>query len=318
MKRFLVLSVLVLGLVGGSLFAIRRWYAAAFPDLPPGVYGGTLKFNGSKREVPWIVFRRPAEQSLAVAVGLVTISAQRVAPTDPVSGAQQALFVGGADVRLRLTGDLVREGRYEGVFINPISQERGSWILLKSGDLGIAPETEADLTRWYSLWQELEQIEGEIQISQRKVDDQTGSIENLHRVVSESEELRKTADVRLGRADSEMESALDELRVRQEQLDRKLRDFDLTQRVSQEGRLVFLSRETIQRESRWFELTLDLLAPETSIGFDQALERAERVRKLKEAISKEREVRAARSVAESSPKKNNESDSEEEFYERLR
>jgi hypothetical protein len=88
--------------------------------------------------------------------------------------------------------------------------------------------------------------------------------------------------------------------------------------VSQEGRLVFLSRETIQRESRWFELTLDLLVPETSIGFDQALERAERVRKLKEAISKEREVRAARSVAESSPKKNNESDSEEEFYERLR
>lgn len=318
MKRFLVLSVLVLGLVGGSLFAIRRWYAEAFPDLPPGVYGGTLKFNGSKREVPWIVFRRPAEQSLAVAVGLVTISAQRVAPTDPVSGAQQALFVGGADVRLRLTGDLVREGRYEGVFINPISQERGSWILLKSGDLGIAPETEADLTRWYSLWQELEQIEGEIQISQRKVDDQTGSIENLHRVVSESEELRKTADVRLGRADSEMEYALDELRVRQEQLDRKLRDFDLTQRVSQEGRLVFLSRETIQRESRWVELTLDLLAPETSIGFDQALERAERVKKLKEAITKEREVKATRSVAESPVERDRESRSEEEFYEHLR
>jgi hypothetical protein len=213
---------------------------------------------------------------------------------------------------------MVKEGRYEGVFLNPISQERGSWVLLKSGNLGIVPETEADLTRWYSLWQELEQIEGEIQISQRKVDDQSGSIENLHRVVSEGDVLRKTADVRLGRADSEMEAALDELRVRQEQLDRKRRDFDLTQRVSQEGRLVFLSRETIQRESRWIELTLDLLAPETSIGFDQALERAERVKKLKEAITKEREVKATRSVAESPVERDRESRSEEEFYEHLR
>jgi hypothetical protein len=318
MKRLVLLSVLVLAAVAGGVFAVKRWYVAAFPDLPPGVYGGSLRFDGSKKEVPWLVFRRSGEQSLAVAVGLVTVSAQRVAPIDPVSGARQPLFVGGADVRLRLTGDMAREGHYEGVFLNPISQERGKWMLHKSGNLGVSPEKEADLTRWYSLWQELEQIEGEIQISQRKIDDQSSSIENLRRVVSEGDVLRKTADVRLGRADSEMEAAVDELRIRQEQLDRKLRDFDLTQRVSQEGRLVFLSRETIQRESRWIELTLNLLAPETSIGFDQALERAERVKKLREAIAKEREVRAARSLAESPVERGRESHSEEEFYEHLR
>lgn len=323
MKRVSVLSVLGIAIVAilavsATVFTVKRWYVAAFPDLPPGVYGGILKFDGSKKDVPWIVFRRPGEQSLAVGVGLVTISAQRVAPLDPVSGAKQPLFIGGADLRLRLTGDMVADGRYEGVLLNPISQERGSWILLKGANLGLGAEREADLTRWYSLWQELEQIEGEIQISQRRVDELGGSIENLHRVVSEGEVLRKTADVRLGRADSEMEAALEEQRVRQEQLDRKLRDFGLTQRVSQEGRLVFLSRETIQRESRWIELTLDLLAPETSIGFDQALERAERVKRLREAISKEREVRANRSVAASPSGSAREAQSEEEFYEHLR
>ncbi len=323
MKRVSFLSVVCLAAmaiaaISVAVFTAKRWYVAAFPDLPPGVYGGTLKFERSKIDVPWVVFRRPGEQSLAVAVGLVTISAQRVAPLDPVSGAQQPLFIGGADLRLRLTGYMAAENRYEGEFLNPISQERGRWVLLKRDNLGMAPEKEADLTRWYSLWQELEHLEGEIQISQRKVDELAGSIENLHRVVSEGDVLRKTADVRLGRADSEMEAALDEQRLRQEQLDRKLRDFGLTQRVSQEGRLVFLSRETIQRESRWIELTLNLLAPETSIGFDRDLERAERVKKLREAISKEREVRAARSVADTSSAPGRESQSEEEFYEHLR
>jgi hypothetical protein len=318
MKRLALLMLLSVAVLAGGTLAVRRWYVAAFPDLPPGVYGGTLTFSGSKREVPWLVFRRPGEQSLAVAVGLVTVSAQRVAPIDPVRGGRQPIFVGGADVRLRLTGDIATEGRYEGQFVNPISQEHGSWVLVKQDFSGTSSGTEQELTLWYSLWQELEHIEGEIQASQRTVDDQSGSIDNLHRVVSEGDVLRKTADVRLGRADSEMEAAFEELRARQGQLDRKLRDFDLTQRVSLEGRLVFLSRETIQRESRWIELTLDLLAPETSIGFDQALERAERVKKLKEEIGRAREAKAARSVAESPGVNSGQLNSEEEFYEHLR
>jgi len=318
MKRLVLLALVGVVVVIGIGVWIQRWYVAAFPELPPGVYAGVLSFNTSKRLVPWVVVRRPADQSLAVAVGLVTVSAQRIAPVDPLSGSRQPLIIGGSEVRLRLTGSMSKEGRYEGSFLNPISQESGSWSLAKADVARLSPELENDLTRWFSLWQELEQIEDEIQVSQRQADDQSAAAENLRRVVSEGDTLRKTADVRLGRTDSEMEAAVEELRSRQEQLDRKLRDFSLTQRVSTEGRLVFLSRETIQRESRWIELSLQLLAPETSIGFDQALERAERVRELKEAIAKEREAREAKSLGDRYPGKERETRSEEEFYEHLR
>ena len=156
---------------------------------------------------------------------------------------------------------------------------------------------------------------------QRGVDDHAASVENLHRIVSDEDTLRKTADVRLGRADSQLDAAVEELRARQQQLDRKLRDFDLAQRVSKEGRLVFLSRETIQRESRWIELTLQLLAPETSVGFDQALERAERVRALKQQIDKERASRQGPSASDSSSRAVGKApvvrSEEEEFYEHL-
>lgn len=323
MRKVALLGLLGIVVLVGVALAVQRWYVAAFPELAPGVYGGALIFDGArsggaKRQVPWVVVRRSGEQSLAVALGLVTVSAQRIAPIDPINGTRQPLFVGGSEARFRFTGRPAAEGRYEGEFLNPISQERGSWFLTKAEVAALSSEREGDLTRWFSLWQELEQIEGEIQESQRKVDDQTASIENLHRVVSEGDTLRKTADVRLGRSDSEMEAAVNELHMRQDQLDRQLRDFDLTQRVSKEGRLVFLSRETLQRESRWIELTLQLLAPETSIGFEEALERAERVRKLKQDIAKERAALATRSTSQSSSGERPPASSEEEFYEQLR
>ncbi|MFN4895451.1 MAG: hypothetical protein ACK5GN_11380 [Pseudomonadota bacterium] len=317
-KKFALFSAIGVVLLLGSLFVVRRWYVAAFPELESGIYTGVLVFKNSKKSVPWIVVRRPGEPSLAVAVGLVTVSAQRVAPVDALSGARQPLFIGGAEVRLRLTGSASKPGRYDGEFINPVSQDSGTWFLNKTDVAALAADQESDIARWFSLWQELEQIEGEIQGVQRTVDDQTSTIENLHRAVSEGETLRRTADVRLGRTDSEMEAAADELRARQQRLDGKLRDFDLTQRISKEGRLVFLSRETISRESRWIELTLQMLAPETSIGFDQALERAERVRGLKDAIAKEREALAAKSTRSATSSNTPAVASEEEFYERLR
>jgi hypothetical protein len=171
--------------------------------------------------------------------------------------------------------------------------------------------------RWFSLWQEVERLEQQILASQRSADEQRAKIENLHGYVADEDVLRKTADVRFGRTDSALSAARDELALRQSQLDRSLTDFDLSQRISQEGKLVFLSRETLQRESRWIELTLKLLAPETSIGFEQALERAERVKSLKASIDEERKAIIRKAGDERPRNEGSETRAEEEFYEHL-
>jgi septal ring factor EnvC (AmiA/AmiB activator) len=177
---------------------------------------------------------------------------------------------------------------------------------------------EQGLIRWFAVREEIERIEAEIQEIQSKADQQSSSIDNLHRYVADEDALRKTADDRLGRADSQLDAARAELTQRQGQLDKAIRDFELSQRISQEGKLVFLSRETIQRESRWIELSLKLVAPETSLGFDQALARAEKVRALKAEIRREREGVAATTGAERYSGRSAETRNEEEFYETLR
>lgn len=318
-RALLLIFVLVVILVplgaGGYLFFER--YTAAFPALQPGLYVGMCEIDGSRRSFPWFVSLAAREQSVSVFVGDARIPAERVAIVDPSGSARLPLVVGGSAARLRATGEMVQPGEYSGELLQPVSNERGRWNLRSVSSESIADSLRDDLSRWFSLWQELEAIEREIQDAQQKVDDQRTSIDNLHRYVSDGETLRKTADVRLGRMDSELDGARDELSARQQQLDRSLREFDLTQRVSPEGKLVFLSRETIQRESRWIELTLQLLAPETSPGFDQALERAERVSALKRQIAQEREAIAKEGEVQRYGGERNETKLEEEFYEQL-
>jgi hypothetical protein len=181
----------------------------------------------------------------------------------------------------------------------------------------IAPALKDDLNRWFALWQELESVEGEIQAKQQEVDDRKASVDNLHAYVSDEETLRKTADQRLGRADSELDAARAELSDRQAQLDRSIRDFELTERISPQGKLVFLSRQAIQRDSRWIELTLKLLAPETSPGFQQAVERAQRVKELKRKIAEERDALARKGEAERYGGEHNQTQEEEAFYGQL-
>lgn len=318
MRKFLPLAVLavIVGIfVGVRLF---RRYTAAFPDVNPGVYVGVIQPSSpTHKAIPWLVASFPGEQSLAVSVGDVRFPAQRVAPVDPSGKTRLPLVIGESDVRLRFTGEPTKPDAYEGVYINPVTQEQGTWNLIKQSSRETPPNTEQALIRWFALWQEIERIEGEIQDAQSKADEQRVAIDNLHRHVADDGLLRKTADVRLGRSDSELEAARAELQQRQQQLDKVIRDFDLSQRISQEGKLVFLARETIQRESRWIELSLKLLAPETSLGFDQALARAERVQTLQRQIRKERAAIVDSSTKERYRGKSEETEREEEFYGQL-
>jgi hypothetical protein len=318
MRRFLIAALVLCGAaLGGGLFLFKK-YTAVFPELSPGVYVGTIERGEQGLVVPWYVVRYEGEHSLGVSIGDVRIAAQRVAPVDPSGKTRLPLTIGDSTIRLKFTGTRAEQpNSYEGRYFNPISNEKGKWRLSKVSPESASIKTDQDLVRWFSLWQEVERIEEQILASQRSADEQRAKIENLHKYVADGDTLRKTADVRLGRTDSALSSAIDELGLRQAQLDRSLRDFDLSQRISQEGKLVFLSRETLQRESRWIELTLELLAPETSIGFEQAFERAERVRSLKASIIQERKGIMKQAADERPRKEGSEERAEEEFYEHL-
>ena len=301
-----------LALLGWMFFT--RVSSGVFPALIDGTYVGTFQAAGAARARPWSVVKEGGSPELAVFIGDVRIPAQRIDPRDPSGKTRLPLIVGGPEARLRFAGKEVASGEYGGDFIDPLSNEKGTWRLLKVPSDTIAAGLEDDLTRWYALWQELESLEGEIQQAQAKADQQRSAVDNLHQYVSDGDALKKTANERLGRADSQIEAARAELVEQQRLLDQRIRELELAQRISPEGALVFLSRQTIQRESRWVELTLKLLSPESSPGFQQAIEKARRVKSLKREIAAERGTRSDSSGEGSRWAPKRELESEEEFY----
>lgn len=322
------IALLILAILGASVsagwFAFMR-YTGGFPELAPGVYSG-LMVDSSSGSSPWLVVREEGQGGLTVALGDEVIQPQKFSSSElkvrskPNGGHTfnrgRPLMVG-TDKRVRFVGAGDDSNVFGGDFEIVTKGQRGTWTLVRRSETAITQTEQGDLTRWYSLWREVEGIEQEIAQARIVTDRNRDSVSNLNHYVGEGQALRATANRRLGHADSQVEAAREELSQRQEQLDRSISDFELTRRISPEGKLVHLSRETLQRESRWIELTLKLLAPETSLGFDQALERAERVRELKRKIAEQRKAKLEAGERDRYQGRSPETNREEEFYGQL-
>jgi septal ring factor EnvC (AmiA/AmiB activator) len=177
----------------------------------------------------------------------------------------------------------------EGSCVDVMSGEKGNWSLKRAALLGsVSAELRAELFSWAEIRRELDRTEQELELLRRKSDSQQASIDTFQRYVLADDALKQKAESRLGSTSSaiqELRAQADGLRAR---LDESLRMLETAERLSPAGSLVLGSRESIERESRWIELTLRLLAPETSPGFEQSLERAERVKALQDKIAAER------------------------------
>jgi hypothetical protein len=85
----------------------------------------------------------------------------------------------------------------------------------------------------------------------------------------------------------------------QAELDRAVEEFDRASKLTPQGELVHLSRDTVRREGRWIQDLLGAGSPETSPSFEPELERAYRVKELLDQISEERRLLDQGSRAES-------------------
>jgi hypothetical protein len=160
-------------------------------------------------------------------------------------------------------------------------------------------------------------VETKIEEVKNIYDTDEGRIEKLHRYAVEGDSLQKAASSRLSSTAAALEELKRENSAKKGQLDELIRNIDISKRVSHEGRLVELGRESISREARWFEQALHIAAPDVSGNFDAAYERALKVKALQDQISDERGL--IRSLTEGAQYRgqDRERESEEAFYHEL-
>ncbi len=282
-----VLAISIVALVSVS-YLFWRDMSRSFPDVPPGVYVGMVRCDGQEVGLPLYVERTPNSPSLLVALGDPKLPAQYAPVQDPLGKGRLPLIVSGPDVRLKLTGVRKHEGGYEGECVDPIRNRSGTWYLEKIEFNREIDREDSDLYEWITSVFEVQKVEDAIEVAKRKYDSQKTRINKLSRYLVDEEPLREKATSRLTTTSSALDSARVDLGKARVALDATIRNVELSQRVSPRGRLAFLSRESLQRESRWIEITLKLLAPETTPGFEEQLERAYRIKAVQDEIEAER------------------------------
>jgi chromosome segregation ATPase len=240
--------------------------------------------------------------------------AQEVSMPEPSASSGLPLILVGTDIRLRLVGRQVEEESLEGAFENPISGTRGTWNLRKTEMAEIGSAVEADLQAWTVLANELSATEKQIETAQAKFDAQQGKLEKLSRFIVDEDSLREKANTRYGATSDAISEARAKLAQLRTDLDAAVRNVELSHRISPRGRLALLARESLQRESRWVEIGLNLLAPQAAPDYEQHLERAHRVKRIIDDIAQEQRLIAEYQAGERYKGEAAETAAEEEFY----
>lgn len=318
MRRVLVLLFCVgtVVLIAGGIVLVRD-FNRTFPQLRPGAYAGTLVSADKSDAIPWWVESTVGSPDIFVSVGIPGMPAQRGVVVERSSKTRLPLIVSGSDRRFRIIGREGDDGTYEGDYTDPISSERGMWRLKRYEISALEKVIRDDLVEWMTTGQSLRAVEIKIEEVKNAYDSDEDRIEKLHRYAVEGDSLQKAVTYRL----SSTASALQELKrsnvTKKAELDGLLRNIEISKRVSNQGRLVELSRESIAQEARWIEQALHIAAPDASGNFDAAYERALKVKALQDQISDERGLIRNLTEGPQYRGQDHERESEEAFYHEL-
>lgn len=318
MRPLLVLTFLVgiAGLIVGGFILVRD-FNRAFPQLRPGVYAGTLIPEASGEPFPFWVESTVGSPDILVSLGAPGVPAQRGVVVEPSSKTRLPLIVTGAERRFRIVGREDDNGTYEGDYADPITSERGRWRLKRYEISPLEKAARDDLVEWVTAWQALRSVEAKIKEVKNSYDTDEERIENLHRYAVEGDSLKQAAESRLSSTTSALEELKRKNAAKKGELDELLRNIDISKRVSNEGRLAELSRESIGREGRWIEQALNIAAPNVSGNFDAAYERALKVKALQDQIADERGLIRNLTEGPRYRERDGERESEEAFYSEL-
>lgn len=308
---FLLLTVVAL-VAGAGLFF--REYGRVFPPLAPGLYAGFIKPASKGEPFAWLVEVPPNSSEVLVSVGSPLFPAQRALVTEPSRTTRLPLIISGEGRRLRLAGDVLENMGARGEYSDPISGEGGTWTLERVGLAEFGKEGEAGLSAWGVAWSVGSLAEAKAESVRLRIGEIKG------RVTSLKEELSGRQSLKSLNADPVVKPALPddkesrEVTAKKGELDAILKNIDTSNKVSPAGKLVLMSRESIQREAAWIENALDLTAPEASADFDSKYERALKVKALQDQIADERGLLRNLLESPSTRREGVEINEEEAFY----
>jgi hypothetical protein len=278
-----------------------------FPAVEPASYYGTIEgvfAAPDKGPSRLYVERQTGNDDMVVVVIRPGWSPQVVsmAARDGRAGARHwmlPLTLQGPDGTLSLIGSSGARGEYLGGVVNLDTGQEGTWRITRiQNETAAASKDGAEEKLWLSLKYELVEVEEQIAALEKQVPIQKAEIDKLTGFITEGERLKSSADEKFLKVKDQLREAQIELKQHQEEARKLENQLELAQRFTGMGRLVSLSRESLEREGRWIDSILrgDIVSSQSEV--ERGVARAEAVQRVKRDIEKLRRQMSA-SQAES-------------------
>lgn len=296
-----VIAILSLGLLALVSFLLWAEMTRRFPRLEPGSYFGSISgvFSSAGLESRFYVEYEGAGSELVLVVPRPGWSPQAVPVGDPSAeaiGELTPLTIPGPDGALRFIGSRSGPGEYVGGVVNLDTGLEGSWRLSRVEAAPTDTSRDVEIRHWLALKGELADVVEEIKSTERRVPAQKTEIEKLTKFIEERERLRSSADGKFEEVKEALRVAQAELNALQGEARALEAELELAQRFTGMGRLVSLSRESLEREGRWLDSMLRSDVVSSQPDIEVAAERAAKIVKLKREIAVARAALADRSA----------------------
>jgi len=290
-----VVAIGALLLLAAVSFLLWLEMRKRFPAIEPASYFGTIDgvFAGADTAPTRLYIERQSggEDIVVVVVraGWVPQVVSAVARNGRCGASDwiMPLTVSGPDGTLSLIGTRSGPGEYVGGVVNVDTGKEGQWrITTISRESTASVGDPVDTKLWLSLKHELSEIEDQIRETERKIPAQKNEIDKLTGFINEGERLKSSADEKFIQVKDQLKEVQSELNRAQEEARKLDAQLELAQRFTGMGRLVSLSRETLERDGRWLDSMLrgDVVSSETEV--DRAVARAEAIVRTKRQIER--------------------------------
>jgi hypothetical protein len=228
----------------------------SFPLIAPGAYYGQIVGLRSEGDRQSFYIERDDAQNL---LHVVILAAGWMPHRFPLAADEDMplapLVLRSGDTRLHLMGKKDANGSYSGEVYNLHSNRKGFWKIAALAP-GVFRGGESDIKFWLSLRIELAGVESSVHRLREALPQQAAEIERLTAFVVEGKELKARAAQKYGEAEAELKAAQRELAEKQKNTRTLAAQLEVSERLTAAGRLVGLSRESLERENRWLESML--------------------------------------------------------------
>ena len=267
-----------------------------FPDIPQGLYAGAIHFthkNAPEEHIPLYLHRTSTEEKVFVSLESQGFSAQIISLSARLGFGAKGflpLTISTRERKFRLhEGDKKNQSEtgFRGDVIDTNSNTEGTWELRKIFLDDAAPEEELHLwtRRYRAVLSALETTASNQNLAQ----EQSARLAQLQQASLSSEDLKKESDLRSEKKQLQLDETRKALEATRSELERLEAQLSRMRETTPYGKLVKLSRDSLDRDYEFIDKQLVGIKPELSPDFQNQIDRAQRVQSLQNEVQTERE-----------------------------